>query len=45
MLLTWHNLTYYQSLMRGLRTAIRAGCLDGYALAVRAGWTTAEEPA
>ena len=45
MLLTWHNLTYYQSLMRGLRTAIRAGCLDGYAHAVRAGWTTAEEPA
>ena len=45
MLLTWHNLTYYQSLMLGLRTAIRAGCLDGYAHAVRAGWTTAEEPA
>ena len=45
MLLTWHNLTYYQSLMRGLRTAIRAGCLDGYAQAVRTGWTTAEEPA
>ena len=45
MLLTWHNLTYYQSLMRGLRTAIRAGRLDAHALAVRAGWTTAEEPA
>jgi len=45
MLLTWHNLTYYQSLMRGLRTAIRAGRLDAHAQAVRAGWTTAEEPA
>ena len=45
MLLTWHNLTYYQSLMLGLRTAIRAGRLDALAQAVRTGWTTAEEPA
>jgi queuine tRNA-ribosyltransferase len=37
-LLTWHNLTYYQSLMRGLRTAIRQGDLDGHAASVRAGW-------
>ena len=45
MLLTWHNLTYYQSLMLGLRTAIRAGRRVAHAQAVRTGWTTAEEPA
>ncbi|MBM3648315.1 MAG: tRNA guanosine(34) transglycosylase Tgt [Alphaproteobacteria bacterium] len=28
MLLTWHNLHYYQDLMRGLRGAIEAGSLD-----------------
>jgi queuine tRNA-ribosyltransferase len=38
MLLTWHNLAYYQSLMRGLREAIRAGMLDAHAAALRAGW-------
>ncbi len=27
MLLTWHNLHYYQELMRGLREAIAGGCL------------------
>jgi queuine tRNA-ribosyltransferase len=30
MLLTWHNLTYYQDLMAGLRTAIAAGGLAGF---------------
>ena len=45
MLLTWHNVAYYQSLMRGLRRAIVAGRLDAHAAEVRAGWTTAEEPA
>ncbi len=30
MLLTWHNLHYYQTLMQGLRDAITAGCLDGF---------------
>jgi queuine tRNA-ribosyltransferase len=45
MLLTWHNLTYYQSLMRGLRAAIVAGRLDEHARQVRAGWTTAEDAA
>jgi queuine tRNA-ribosyltransferase len=44
MLLTWHNVAYYQSLMRGLRRAIVAGRLDAHAADVRAGWTTAEEP-
>jgi queuine tRNA-ribosyltransferase len=38
MLLTWHNLTYYQSLMRGLRDAILAGRLEPHAAALRAGW-------
>jgi queuine tRNA-ribosyltransferase len=45
MLLTWHNVTYYQSLMRGLRAAIRAGRLEAYASATRAGWVAKEEPA
>ena len=31
MLLTWHNLTYYQDLMAGLRDAIEAGTLDEFA--------------
>ncbi len=28
MLLTWHNLHYYQDIMRGLREAIETGSLD-----------------
>ncbi|WP_416897503.1 MAG: tRNA guanosine(34) transglycosylase Tgt [Minwuia sp.] len=36
MLLSWHNLHYYQSLMRGMRTAIRSGGLDNFAAAFRA---------
>ncbi len=31
MLLTWHNLHYYQELMAGLRTAIATGRLDAFA--------------
>ena len=38
MLLTWHNLQYYQDLMRGLRGAILAGNLASHAQAVRAAW-------
>jgi queuine tRNA-ribosyltransferase len=38
MLLTWHNLSYYQALMRDLRAAITERRLDAYARAVRAGW-------
>jgi queuine tRNA-ribosyltransferase len=38
MLLTWHNLAYYQSLMRGMREAILAGRLAEHAAGVRAGW-------
>ena len=39
MLLTWHNLTYYQDLMRGMREAIAAGRLDAHVRQVRDGWT------
>ena len=42
MLLTWHNLTYYQALMRGMRDAIRQGRLQAHAAAVRAGWRKEE---
>ena len=42
MLLTWHNLTYYQSLMRGLREAILAGKFEAHAEAVRAGWAAGD---
>jgi queuine tRNA-ribosyltransferase len=44
MLLTWHNLHYYQSLMRGLRVAIHEGRLAAHAAEIRAAWTAVEEP-
>ena len=45
MLLTWHNLTYYQDLMRGLRAAIRERRLEAHAAALRAGWARRGGPA
>ena len=36
MLLTWHNLHYYQELMQGLRDAIAAGTLDQFVAAFHA---------
>jgi queuine tRNA-ribosyltransferase len=36
MLLTWHNLHYYQDVMRGLREAIEAGTLDDWMAAFEA---------
>ncbi|MEM7525237.1 MAG: tRNA guanosine(34) transglycosylase Tgt [Pseudomonadota bacterium] len=30
MLLTWHNLHYYQELMQGIRSAVDAGALDAF---------------
>lgn len=36
MLLTWHNLSYYQRLMQGLRDAIGAGTLDSFVSAFHA---------
>ncbi len=38
MLLTWHNIQYYQDLTAGIRDAIAAGRLDAHAAAVRATW-------
>ena len=42
MLLTQHNITYYQNLMRGLRTAILAGGLAEHADALRAKWAAGD---
>ncbi len=44
MLLTQHNVTYYQNLMRGLRGAILAGHLASHAAAVRAAWAAGDPP-
>ncbi|OJW28725.1 MAG: tRNA guanosine(34) transglycosylase Tgt [Rhodospirillales bacterium 69-11] len=45
-LLTWHNITYFQRLMAGVREAISAGHLDAHISRLRAGWTAPrEEPA
>jgi queuine tRNA-ribosyltransferase len=41
MLLTAHNLTYYQSLMVSARDAIVAGEYSAYCARVRAGWDDA----
>ena len=30
MLLTWHNLHYYQEIMQGMRDAIAGGTLDAW---------------
>jgi queuine tRNA-ribosyltransferase len=38
MLLTWHNIQYYQDLMREMREAILAGRLATFSETVRAGW-------
>ncbi|MEQ8449871.1 MAG: tRNA guanosine(34) transglycosylase Tgt [Nitratireductor sp.] len=38
MLLTWNNLSYYQSLMQGLRDAIAAGRLADHAAGLAEGW-------
>lgn len=45
MLLTQHNLHYYQELMSGLRTAITAKNMGEYAAKLRAGWTSGDVPA
>jgi queuine tRNA-ribosyltransferase len=38
MLLTWHNLTYYQSMVAGCRQAIIDGRLAAYSADIRARW-------
>ncbi|MFC3125714.1 tRNA guanosine(34) transglycosylase Tgt [Pseudoroseomonas globiformis] len=42
-LLTWHNIRYYQRLMQRLREAILAGCFDKEAAIIEAGWSRAGE--
>ncbi|MDA8051214.1 MAG: tRNA guanosine(34) transglycosylase Tgt [Rhodospirillales bacterium] len=41
-LLTWHNLHYYHSLMQGVRAAVIAGNLPAHAAALRAAWDAGE---
>ena len=43
MLLTWHNLHYYQQLMGGLRAAIVERRLAAHAAALRAGWEAGDD--
>jgi queuine tRNA-ribosyltransferase len=38
MLLTWHNLAYYQALMRGMRAAILGGRLREFSAEIRRAW-------
>ena len=45
MLLTWHNLHYYQELMAGLRAAIADGTLDDFAAAFEAQQAGGDLPA
>ncbi|HYF09970.1 MAG TPA: tRNA guanosine(34) transglycosylase Tgt [Acetobacteraceae bacterium] len=42
MLLTWHNIQYYQDIMRSLREGILAGAFEAAAAAVESGWGQAE---
>ena len=39
MLLTWHNVAFYQQLMANLRDAIRSGSLDTYAKTFATDWS------
>jgi queuine tRNA-ribosyltransferase len=43
MLLTWHNLAYYQDLMAGLREATAAGALENFARSCLENWSAAGE--
>jgi queuine tRNA-ribosyltransferase len=42
-LLTWHNIRYYQRLMQRLREAILHGRFEQEAARIEAGWTSAQE--
>ena len=42
MLLTWHNIRYYQALMARLRRAILEGRFEAEATAIEAGWAEGE---
>ena len=43
MLLTWHNIQYYQDLMRDLREGIIAGTFEETAARLEAGWRSDDE--
>ena len=43
MLLSWNNLSYYQDLMAGLRSAIERGCLGDHVVALRETWARRED--
>ena len=43
MLLTWHNIQYYQDLMAELRAAILSGTFEDTAARIEAGWRASEE--
>jgi queuine tRNA-ribosyltransferase len=43
MLLTWHNIQYYQDLMAELRAAILAGTFEATAARIAQGWRDGEE--
>jgi len=43
MLLTWHNISYYQDLMRGLREAILAGRFAAHAAALAEAWHAGDD--
>ena len=45
MLLTWVNLAYYQSLMKGIRTAIGEGRFEAHKAEVKDGWAKGDIPA
>jgi len=45
MLLTWHNLTYYQTVMANLRSGIANGQLDAVIDTIRLGWRLGSERA
>ena len=42
MLLTWHNIQYYQDLMAGMRAAIAEASLVRHSAEVRATWAQGE---
>jgi queuine tRNA-ribosyltransferase len=44
MLLTWHNLHYYQELMAGIRAAIAQGKLGEHAASLRERWAAGDLP-
>ncbi|MBB3773003.1 queuine tRNA-ribosyltransferase [Angulomicrobium tetraedrale] len=45
MLLTWVNLAYYQSLMKGIRASIAEGRFEAFKAQVKEGWASGDIPA